>query len=117
MSQHHKINYLEMPAKDMAQTKRFFGALFDWKFIDYGPEYCAVENAGIDCGFYLSQHSAEQEKGSVLIVFYSDDLAHSLAHVRACGGAISKDIFAFPGGRRFHFLDPNGNEFAIWQAD
>ena len=114
MSNHEKINYLEFPAKHMEQTKAFFGEVFDWTFVDYGPDYVACANAGIDVGFFKSDLMAVSSSGSVLIVFYSDALEATLAKVEQARGKIVKPIFSFPGGRRFHFSDPNGNEFAVW---
>ena len=115
MSNHHKINYLEFPARNLAMTKVFFKAVFNWQFIDYGDQYCAFDKAaGLDGGFYLSEKQANAETGSVLVVFYSEDLADTEAKIKKAGGKISQAVFEFPGGRRFHFLDPNGNEFAVW---
>ncbi len=115
MSQAAKINYLEIPAKDLGTTKAFFSSAFDWQFTDYGPEYCAFsKEAGLDGGFYLTKQKARVDTGSVLVVFYSDNLEDTQAKVEQAGGEISQAIFDFPGGRRFHFLDPNGNEFAVW---
>lgn len=114
MNEHEKINYLEFPASDMAATKSFFAAAFDWSFVDYGPEYTAFANAGIDGGFFKSDAVAATKNGSVLVVFYSKDLEQTQVKIEAAGGAIIKPIFSFPGGRRFHFSDPNGNEFAVW---
>jgi len=116
MSNHEKINYIEFPAKDITKTKSFFSAVFDWGFEDYGTEYVAFSNAGIDGGFYQSDLSASSKKGGALIVFYSDDLESTQEKVISSGGDILEPIFAFPGGRRFHFADPNGNEFAVWSA-
>ena len=115
MSNHHKINYLEIPALDLIITKKFFSAVFDWRFTDYGPEYCSIDNGAVDGGFYLSQQVANVANGSVLVVLYSDDLEQSMADIEAHGGVIVKPIFSFPGGSRFHFSDPNGNEFALWK--
>lgn len=110
-----KINYLEIPAKDLAATKAFFTAVFDWQFTDYGPEYVAFDKtAGLDGGFYLSKEQATAATGSVLVVFNAEDLAATQAKIEVAGGVISQVVFEFPGGRRFHFLDPNGNEFAVW---
>lgn len=110
-----KINYLEMPARDLFVTKEFFGSVFGWQFTDYGTEYCAFnKSAGMDGGFYLSENCAKAESGSVLVVFYSPDLAQTQAKIEQAGGQISQTVFEFPGGRRFHFLDPSGNEFAVW---
>lgn len=109
-----KINYLEMPARDLAKTKAFFNTVFGWEFIDYGPEYMAIANAGLDGGFFKSDKVATTSNGSVLVVLYSHQLEITLDKVTAAGGQIVQDIFAFPGGRRFHFTDPNGNEYAVW---
>ena len=114
MSNHHHINYLEIPASAIEATKEFFVKVFGWKFIDYGPDYCCFQNAGIDGGFYRSDRKALTESGSALVVLYSADLESSLTNVQAAAGIIVKPIFSFPGGRRFHFLDPSGNEFAVW---
>jgi len=109
-----KINYVEMPSRDLEATKRFFGDAFGWSFIDYGPEYVAIQNAGLDGGFFKSDHVATTGNGSVLVVLYSADLEATLDNVKLSGGTIVQDIFTFPGGRRFHFNDPNGNEYAVW---
>ena len=115
VSETAKINYLEIPARDLVKTKAFFKAVFDWQFTDYGPEYMAFDqSAGMDGGFYLSEQQARVETGSVLVVFYSQDLAVTQSKVEQAGGQVSQAVFTFPGGRRFHFLDPNGNEFAVW---
>ena len=114
MNQHEKINYIEFHSSDLAQTKRFFGEVFGWEFQDYGPEYVAFSGAGLDGGFFLSEKSSSAENGAVLIVFYSERLEKTLAKIEASGGKITKPIFSFPGGRRFHFCDSNGNEFAVW---
>jgi len=114
MSQHEKINYVEFPARDLDVAKQFFSAVCDWSFVDYGPEYSAFSNAGIDGGFFKSDQSVSTEKGSALIVFYSEALEQTLAKVEKAGGSIIKPVFSFPGGRRFHFTDPNENEYAVW---
>ncbi len=114
MSQHEKINYIEFPAKDLAATKQFFKAAFSWSFVDYGTEYVALKDAGIDGGFYQSDLTMSAAQGSALIVLYSDNLEATQVKISSAGGTIIKDIFSFPGGRRFHFADPNGNEFAVW---
>lgn len=114
MEDHHKINYIEIPAKDIQKTQAFYNTVFSWQFTDYGPEYCSVDNGGIDAGFYLSKNQALVENGSVLVVLYSDNLTLTMGRIKEQGGSITKDIFAFPGGERFHFLDPNRNELAVW---
>ena len=114
MNLHEKINYVELPAKDLAATKAFFETVFGWSFTDYGPDYTAFENQGLDGGFFKSDLASSTEKGAALIVFYSDQLEATLAKVEKAGGTIIKPIFSFPGGRRFHFTEPSGNEFAVW---
>ena len=114
MNQHGKVNYIEFTARDMDATKAFFAAVFEWEYEDYGPEYTAFSNAGIDGGFYKSDLVSNADNGSMLVVFYSDALEATQAKVEQAGGEIVKPIFSFPGGRRFHFADPSGNEFAVW---
>ena len=114
MGKHEKINYVEFPSTDIEATKAFFSAVFGWEFTDYGPEYTAFSNQGIDGGFYRSDVTLSTENGSALIVFYSEDLEQTLSKIENAGGSIIKPIFSFPGGRRFHFGDPNGNEYAVW---
>jgi len=114
LSKHEKINYLEFPAKDIAKTKQFFSSVFGWTFEDFGPEYTAFSNQGLDGGFFKSDLSTSTKNGSALVVFFSNNLEETLAKIEAAGGGIIKPIFSFPGGRRFHFSDPNGNEYAVW---
>lgn len=114
MNQHGKINYIELPCRDLAATKAFFSQVFGWGFIDYGPDYMAITDAGIDGGFYKSEQCARTEQGSALVVLYSDNLEHTLQQVTAAGASIKLAIFSFPGGRRFHFIEPGGNEYAVW---
>lgn len=114
MSNHEKINYLEIPAKDIEQTKAFFNEVFGWSFMDYGPEYIASSDAGIDIGFFKSTQSVQTGLGSALIILYSDTLEDTHQKIERAQGKILKPIYSFPGGRRFHFADPNGNEFAVW---
>jgi len=114
MNAHEKINYVEFPSKNIEATKAFFSAVFGWSFTDYGPEYSAFLNQGLDGGFFKSDLTASTENGSALLVFYSEDLEHTQAKIKRAGGSIIKPIFSFPGGRRFHFGDPNGNEYAVW---
>ena len=114
MNQHEKMNYVEFPAKDLAATKAFFESAFGFSFTDYGPEYTAFENQGLDGGFFQSDLASSTENGAALIVFYSNQLEATLAKVEQAGGSIPKPIYSFPGGRRFHFTEPSGNEFAVW---
>lgn len=114
MQETGRINYVEFPARDMEATKSFFSTAFGWTFVDYGPEYASFNNAGLDGGFFKSDMVASTDNGSALIVLYSDDLEATLSKVEQSAGTIVKPIFSFPGGRRFHFTDPSGNEYAVW---
>ncbi len=111
---HESINYVEFPARNLEATKIFFSTVFDWSFVDYGPDYSSFRNAGLDGGFYRSELSSSTKNGSGLIVFYSRELEETQAKVERAGGKIIESIYPFPGGRRFHFSDPSGNEFAVW---
>jgi len=112
--EHEKLDYVEFPSKDLDKTKTFFRNTFNWKFTDYGPEYTAFANEGLDGGFYKSELSVSSDKGSALLVFFSKELERTQRKIEKNGGKIVKPIFSFPGGRRFHFTDPNGNEYAVW---
>ena len=114
MNLHEKVNYVEFHAKDLPATKAFFQSAFGWSFVDYGPEYTAFSDQGLDGGFFQSDLTSSSEKGAALIIFYSNQLEATLAKVEKAGGSIVKPIFSFPGGRRFHFTEPSGNEFAVW---
>ena len=114
MSLPDQINYLELPSLDPQASKDFFTALFGWRFEDYGPDYIAFFGAGIDGGFYRSNIVATPAQGGSLVVLKSANLAQSLAEVTATGAIIVKPIFSFPGGYRFEFLEPGGNQLAIW---
>jgi hypothetical protein len=109
-----KLNYVEFPAKDISATKQFFENAFGWSFIDYGPEYSAFNGAGLDGGFYKSDLVSLASNGAALLVLKTDDLEHTQSIVESLGGKISTAIFSFPGGKRFHFIEPSGNEFAVW---
>ena len=111
---HHKIDYVEWAASDLEATKAFFTKAFGWEFTDYGPDYCDFTNEGINGGFYRADLKAIQDQGSALVVFYSEELEMTESLVKTAGGTIVKEIFSFPGGRRFHFTEPSGNEFAVW---
>lgn len=111
--QHHSINYIELPLRDADATKAFYSNVFGWSFQDYGPDYLAFAGAGVDGGFDRAAALAAQGAG-VLVVLYSSDLEATLDAVKRAGAKISKETFSFPGGRRFHFVDPNGVELAVW---
>lgn len=114
MSNHNKINYIEIPSGNIEITKDFFSKVFGWSFVDYGPDYCSFGNKGIDGGFYKSGLKVSVDSGSPLIVLYSKDLQATQLKIEQSGGEIVKPIFSFPGGKRFHFTDPNKNEYAVW---
>ena len=106
MNNHEKINYVEFPSKDIEVTKEFFTSVFGWSFVDYGPEYAAFSNAGIDGGFFKSDLTSSSEKGGALFVFYSKELEKTQSKIEDAGGSLLKPIYPFPDGRRFHFTDP-----------
>jgi predicted enzyme related to lactoylglutathione lyase len=108
------IDYIEVPSADLAATKAFFTQLFGWSFTDYGPDYIAFEDGRISGGFYRSDKLASVLQGSVLVIFYAKDLAATLARCKQLKATLSKEIFSFPGGRRFHFIAPGTGEFAVW---
>ena len=110
---HHQIDYIEISVMDMAEAKRFYGEAFGWQFNDYGPEYAGIRKAvgGEAGGLSLAP---EVTTGGPLVILYSEDLDKTLAGVEAAGGRITTEPFEFPGGRRFHFTDPSGNELAVW---
>lgn len=109
MREDGKLDYLELPGGDLPATKAFYGEAFGWRFIDYGPEYAAFDE-GLDGGFDAQDGATP----APLPVLFANDLEAMQAKVEAAGGSIVKPIFAFPGGRRFHFRDPAGNELAVW---
>jgi uncharacterized protein len=106
-----RIDYIEFPATDIEGTKTFYSSLFGWKFEDYGPDYTSFVDGRVAGGFFRADAAGAS---SPLVVLYSVDLEDTEQRVRAAGGKIVKEIFSFPGGRRFHFADPNGNELSVW---
>jgi predicted enzyme related to lactoylglutathione lyase len=110
MGEDGRIDYVEFPAQDMIATKRFYQQAFGWSFTDYGPSYAAFDE-GLDGGF---DGDAEDQARMPLVILYADDLEAAEAKVRAAGGEIVRPAYDFPGGRRFHFRDPSGNELAVW---
>ena len=109
----HAIDYLELPTADLPATRAFYEAAFGWTFREWAPVYVSFAGAGLDGGFDATRAPAAAGTGP-LTVLYSDDLAASQNAVEAAGGTITKPVFEFPGGRRFHFRDPGGNELAVW---
>jgi len=113
MSNHHRIDYFELPAQDLAASKRFYSEAFTWNFTDYGPSYAGFGYPGGDRE--AGGINGDPERTRVpLAILYSEDLEATQKKVEAAGGRIVKAIFSFPGGRRFHFTDPGGNELAAW---
>lgn len=107
----NSINYIELPMVNNAETKKFYEKVFEWEFTDWGPNYISFSGANIDGGF---NEDAQVSSPGVLVVLYAMDLNGKLESVTKAGGEISKPVYEFPGGRRFHFRDPNGNELAVW---
>jgi predicted enzyme related to lactoylglutathione lyase len=105
------ISYIEFKAKDIEATKAFYTAVFGWYFKDYGPDYTSFSGSGVSGGFEKSDGDIIQ---GVLIVLYHDNLKFVKEQVLEYGGKITREIFMFPGGKRFHFQDPSGNELAVW---
>ena len=111
MREDGKIDYIELPGTDLPATKGFYARAFGWTFVDYGPQYAAFDNGGLDGGFNAD---ADDRTAAPLVVLFSTDLEASLAKVTGAGGVVTRPIFSFPGGRRFHFRDPSGNELAMF---
>ncbi len=114
MSAENRIDYLEIPARDLPKAKAFFIGLFAWQFEDYGPEYCSFSDGNIAGGFFRSDLHSSTSNGACLIVIYNADLEKAVSRVTELGGTVTREIYSFPGGQRFHFTDPNDNEYAIW---
>lgn len=106
-----RIDYVEMAVTSITEAKQFYGSIFGWTFTDYGSEYTSFDDGRLTGGFYKAESA---RGGTVLVVIFVLDLAAAEERVRAAGGKIVKPIFTFPGGRRFHFTDPSGNELAVW---
>ena len=109
---HHTIDYIEIAVTNVAEAKRFYGAAFGWTFNDYGPGYAGIQGPGREVGGLREDEHVRA--GGPLVVLYSRTLDDTLTKVRQAGGRMVKEPFTFPGGRRFHFSDPSGNELAVW---
>lgn len=107
---HEQIQYIEFLSKDIVQAKNFYTKCFGWKFTDYGTEYTAFTGDYVDGGFTYG----EPINGTILVVLYSEDIEATKSRVINAGGTIVKDIFSFPGGKRFQFTDLDGYELAVW---
>ncbi|WP_341503999.1 VOC family protein [Gallaecimonas sp. GXIMD4217] len=108
----NQIDYIEFPASDLKRLREFYECVFDWQFEDWGPEYMSFDDGRMKGGFHYMDNFIPA--GRPLVVIYHPDLEKKLQHVEAAGGRIIAPIFAFPGGRRFHFADPDGNMLAVW---
>jgi len=106
-----RIDYIEFPAVNIAVTKDFYVRVFGWNFTDYGPDYTSFADGRLAGGFTTDRKVAQS---GPLVVVYAADLEAVEAKVKAAGGSVVREIFAFPGGRRFHFADPSGNELSVW---
>ena len=107
---HEQVQYIEFLSRDIARAKTFYTNSFGWKFTDYGPDYTAFEGDFVDGGFT----TGVPVRGTVLVILYSNDIEATKNKVIKAGGIIVKDIFNFPGGKRFHFTDNDGYELAVW---
>jgi len=109
-----RINFIELPAQDLGAARTFYSAVFGWELTDFGPSYSCTITGDVDLGLQGDMSEAPRAPLPVVLV---DDIEAAQTAVEGAGGTISKPIFAFPGGRRFHILDPNGLELAIMQTD
>jgi len=109
-----KIDYIEFPAADFDAVESFYAEAFGWEFTDYGPEYRAFTDGKLDGGFRRAEARSSTGNGAALVILFANDLEATRAKVIESGGTILQDIFSFPGGRRFQFADPHGNELAVW---
>jgi uncharacterized protein len=109
----HSINYIEMPLTDAEGTKAFYHSVFGWEFQEWGPGYLGFTGAEVHGGFSADLKPTGKDMGT-LVVLFAEDLQKTLASVKVSGAIITRDLFEFPGGRRFQFVDPNGNELAVW---
>lgn len=106
------INFVELYTTDMKATQAFYSKAFGWQFKDYGPSYADIKGAGVAGGFAVVPEPKPQ--GGALVVLYASDLEACQKRIKAAGGKITKAVFSFPGGRRFHFEDPTKNQLAVW---
>lgn len=111
---HHAIDYIELSVTDVAKAKRFYAKAFGWSFNDYGPDYAGIQGDEREAGGLCKAKKVSAGRGAPLVVLYSKDLDATLSAVKKAAGSIVKPPFEFPGGRRFHFADPSGNELAVW---
>ena len=113
---HHAIDYVELTATDLASTRAFYENAFGWQFNDYGPAYAGIRAPSGDGEVGGLDATGGAQRQGPLVLLYSDDLDASVQAVRAAGGTVTKEPYEFPGGRRFHFIDPSGTELGVWAA-
>jgi predicted enzyme related to lactoylglutathione lyase len=114
MNEEGRIDYVEIPVTDLEKTREFFSNLFGWSFQEWGPDYFSFNDGRLECGLRRAEQAAPAT--GVLLVFFSKNLERDFERVKKLGATISQEIFDFPGGRRFHFVDPVGTEFAMWSS-
>ncbi|MFC6080820.1 VOC family protein [Sphaerisporangium aureirubrum] len=114
MHRHHAIDYIELVVTDLAQAKRFYSGAFGWRFNDYGPGYAGILNPESESEVGGLRLDDAVRPGGPLVLLYSDDLDASVEAVKTAGGQVVNGPYEFPGGRRFHFTDPSGNELGVW---
>lgn len=110
----NSINFIEFHVSDIERSKVFFSGLFGWDYVDYGEQYADITGAGVNGGLALMPKKDIATGSSPLVVFFKSDLEAAQAKVQELGGTVTKNIFSFPGGRRFEFTDLDGNAMAIW---
>ena len=114
MSADRQIDYVEFPAGDFEAVQAFYTTVFGWTFTDWGPDYCSFADGRLSGGFFRSEKVSHTDQGAALVVLFAEDLEATLQRVVDHGGRQSQEIISFPGGRRFQFCDPHGNELAVW---
>jgi len=114
----NRIDYIEFAVADIARARHFYGEAFGWSFTDFGPDYCEFKDGRVSGGFTSlgAVRTGGSHAGGPLIILYAADLAATQARLEKLGARIVKPIYSFPGGRRFHFTDPDGYELAVWSA-
>jgi uncharacterized protein len=109
-----RIDYIEFSVGDISRSRDFYDKAFGWSFKDYGPSYCEFNDGRLTGGFALGGDGNPGGPGGPLVILYADDLDETQRRIEAAGGSIAKPVYSFPGGRRFHFADPDGYELAVW---
>ncbi|MEQ8344242.1 MAG: VOC family protein [Sneathiellaceae bacterium] len=112
--QDRQIDNIEFAVTDILRARAFYGTVFGWTFTEFGPTYCEFTDGRLTGGFTTE---GPVRPGGPLVILYADDLAETQARIEEAGGTIVRPVFAFPGGRRFHFLDPEGYELAVWSRN